>query len=82
MAETDVTPREYNFSVGYFMRKVLLNPYLFSVVHDEDEIDPEVLTSKNDFIPGNPAVAYDEIQLSIFSSTEMTELKCNGSVRP
>ena len=60
VAETDVTPQEYNLSVGYFMRKVLLNPYLFSVVHNRDEIDPEVLTSKNDFIPGSQAVAYDE----------------------
>jgi len=60
VAETDVIPQEYNLSVGYFMRKVLLNPYLFSVVHNRDEIDPEVLTSKNDFIPGSQAVAYDE----------------------
>jgi len=60
VAEIDVIPEEYNLSVGFFMRKARLNPYLFSVVHNTDEIDPEVLTSKNDFIPGNPAVAYDE----------------------
>ena len=41
--ETDITDQECHFSVGYFTRKVGLNPYLFSVVHDQVEINPKLL---------------------------------------
>ena len=60
VAETGVTPKEYHLSVVYFMRKVRLNPYLFTVVHNTDEIDPEVLTSQDNFPTGSQAVAYNE----------------------
>ena len=60
VAETDMIPEEYHLSVGYFLRKAGLNPYLFSVVHNEVEIDPELLTSKFDTNDGKHTVAYKD----------------------
>ena len=60
VAETDMIPQEYHLSVGYFLRKVGLNPYLFSVARDKVEIDPELLTSKVDINDGKQTVAYKD----------------------
>ena len=60
VAETDMASQECHRSVGYFLRKVGSNPYLFSVAHDQVEIDPELLTSKVDISGGKNAVAYKD----------------------